>query len=297
MPAPLTQSVFKKVDFNSFLDELGFVNQSQAKRIQFLDKILQALDYQIVTKILSRLQDKDKLALVDLMKQANEDGNEKPVNDFLLERLPDVEALVDEAIEKIKSDLRFQTLGMKELMDEHIALVMDKKNGVNTTLKDKAEAAETRMRLNQGGDVAGTAPKADEGGVSAASGNSSEPILNPFPWEVPAGSSESTKTMIGQINPETFDDDADSVSQRRVSPFAVKSKVALAAPEPDTAVTDTNAQGSASLSATPDSTDTEPVTASSRTPILPDIEPDERGLEPDNSSQALGDELSSLQNG
>lgn len=121
MAQPLTQSYFKPTDFDKFIDELGLNNLSPRSRIEFVDKIRQAVEFTFITKLFRRLSEDKKIKLVELMQEADKTGNEAPVNEFLETEFPDVEGIVDEAIDKIKNDLRLSTASIADSFEQVMA--------------------------------------------------------------------------------------------------------------------------------------------------------------------------------
>lgn len=131
MTTPLVQSVFKPTDFDLFLDEIGLESLTGRDRIAMVDRITQILEYQLVTTIFDKLSTEKKIELVELMKRADETGNEAPVNEYLHQHLPDIEALVDEAISKVKNDLRVSTASINDSIEKHMAILeMDKASAI-----------------------------------------------------------------------------------------------------------------------------------------------------------------------
>ncbi len=189
MPKPLTQSLFKPTDFDLFLDSIGLSKQSKEARISLIDRMQQAVEYQIVTQIFSRLTGDEKLNLIDLMKEADETENEKPVNDFLLEKIPDIEMLVDEAIDKVKNDLRIGTAGMAAAMAEDMAVLSNPKG------LDSGGSADDSSIVDPTADTMNESPsKIEPVSHAVASEPETETSFShtdlPFPWEAPAGAAE-----------------------------------------------------------------------------------------------------------
>lgn len=114
MAVPVFQSAIKATDFDLFLDEIGLEDLDARGRIELVDKAIQAVEYRLVTNLLDRLSTDKKIELVDLMREADKTGNEGPVNDFYAREIPDVESIVDEAIDEVKSRLRASTASMKD---------------------------------------------------------------------------------------------------------------------------------------------------------------------------------------
>ena len=138
MATPITQSVFKPIDFDLFLDELGFDRQSPAMRQKLINMAVDAYREQLTLGIFSRLTSEDKMKLLDLMEEADKTGNEKLPNDFLTERIPDVQELIEQSIENVKDGLRLVTTGMKETLDEQIAMLLEKKQQQDEAAKLEA---------------------------------------------------------------------------------------------------------------------------------------------------------------
>lgn len=123
MATPILTSLIKPTDFDLFLDEIGLEDVVGRDRVALVDKFLQSVEYQLVTLIFRRLTTEKQIELIELMKEADKTENEAPVNVFLLKEIPDVETMVDEAIEKVKADLRVSTASMQESIDAQLALM------------------------------------------------------------------------------------------------------------------------------------------------------------------------------
>lgn len=121
MPGLPTQSIFQPTDFDLFLDEVGLGEMTPEARIQLVDNLRQAISYRIVTEIYTQLSVEQKTQLVELMQKADETGDEKPVNDFLLKCIPDVEALVDDIVESEKNKLRPGAAMFQKFLEGYLA--------------------------------------------------------------------------------------------------------------------------------------------------------------------------------
>lgn len=123
MAAPLTQSIFQPTDFDAFLDEIGFTDLSPQSRAEMVANIASAVEYAVVRKIYRLLSNEDQIRLLEIMQEADETGNEEPVNSFLLERIPDADILAEEAVEEVKNDLRRSSVGMRMAVEQHVNMI------------------------------------------------------------------------------------------------------------------------------------------------------------------------------
>lgn len=123
MATPILGSIFKPTDFDNFLEEIGLGDMSPEARLQLVDNMTQSVQYRIITEIFSSLSGEQKLELVRLMQEAKKTGDDNPVNDWLLQQLPDIEGMVDDIVEQEKQRLRPGAATMQKVLDEFLTLI------------------------------------------------------------------------------------------------------------------------------------------------------------------------------
>ncbi len=123
MAQPLTQTVFQPTDFDLFLDEVGLQDVTGKARLALVDKLRDSVHYSIVSKIAKHLDFEGQITFVNLMKEADKTGNEAPVNEFLFQKIPHIESLIEESIEEVKDKLRFSSANLQDLVDQEVAFL------------------------------------------------------------------------------------------------------------------------------------------------------------------------------
>ncbi len=208
-----TASILKPVNFDVFLDEVGFSRQSPEARAKLIDRIYQSLDYVLSTEILQQLEMDDKFKLMDLMEQASTSGDEGPVNDFLLEKIPNVEQIVEEAVTEIKNSLRVSTLGMSNMMDEHLALVAEQ-------MKDEDPEIAAALGEEPKDEPEATEKTPDTEEVEPANNAVNTKFIDePFPWEAKTDMDPVNDTVKPAIANTA---DASATPQQVIAPDTVK---------------------------------------------------------------------------
>lgn len=149
MATPLLTSMFKPTDFDLFLDEIGLEDLTGRSRVELIDDILQSVEYALSIKIFRRLSTEKQAQLNNLMDEADKTGNEAIVNDFLAQEFPDIESVVDEAIEKVKNDLRLSTASMKDSIARQVAEFQhNARAGEDTPLNEQFNATDLKEQFN-----------------------------------------------------------------------------------------------------------------------------------------------------
>lgn len=213
MATPITQSILPKVDFDSFLDEIGFSRQSPEARARVLDNLYMALDQEIVAQIIHKLSANEKVELLDLFEEADKTGTEIAVNEFLLDKVPDIQVIIEDAVLSIKNRMRMASAGMPAVMADQIKQFAEEPK--DKTEKVKAEFEESLEEQKE--------EAADSDSIGFADQAVNEPNAQPepstdrltgpriptpqpndngqplFPWETPSSSSSAT-TPSGSTN-------------------------------------------------------------------------------------------------
>lgn len=199
MATPLLQSIFTPTDFDTFLDEVGFGHMSAQARLKLVDDMSYAVQYGVMTRILTELKPEQKLRLIELMQEAKKTGDFSVPNNYVSDQFPDLEVIVDEIIERVKSQLRPGRVSLEKIMDEFFDAA-EKRVAYEKAMLPSEPKSPTEQSSNSApvppaaapepavADLASTAPLTP---VPAPRTPISEPAASPeateelrFPWEV-----------------------------------------------------------------------------------------------------------------
>lgn len=211
---------FQPTDFDLFLDEIGLADVTGDDRIDLVNIAKTSIEKEIVFTIFSRLEPFKKEQLARLMEDASVANSEQAVNDFLLIEIPDIEALVDLSIDKVKNTLRQFSTTLRQDIEADTLDALDakklsyKKADLTAPAVDKDENEEPLSMPNEKNEPDDLnnetlQPQIDPIDQAMAQINSvptsNQPdqtvntSTNPFPWEVSASSSQAINDELEAI--------------------------------------------------------------------------------------------------
>ncbi len=124
MTMPLTGPAMPPTMFDLFLIELGVENMlSPEQKEQLAEKMRQIVAYKTVARLNRLLTFAEQEELGRLMEDANETEDGSQVNNYLLEKIPEWEVIVDECVNEVKEEMRLAFTYLPEVISDGMAAV------------------------------------------------------------------------------------------------------------------------------------------------------------------------------